>query len=1114
MLGPISVNGSVPGSPQERRLIAAFVANRGVPVSVDFLSDVLWHDEPPRSAANALQSKVSRLRSTVGADRLRRVGTGYLLDLAPDACDADRFDDLVRSAGGLSAEDGLATLDEALALWRGRAYDEFADDEFVRPAAVGLEQRRLAVHERRLELLLELRRHDDVLAATEELISADPYREAFWAARMRALARSGRAVDAVRTYQQARERFLDETGIPPSHALAALERAILAGEAGGVGAGMDAEAPGGDPAPEPVVVTDDRAARPPPARPSAPRPLGRPVHAELGGVALVERERARAALDAAVAGAGAGRPRLVLMCGPAGLGKTRLVDAACSAARAAGARVLIGRCVPRLHTPLGPLGQVMTALGRPRPPVVSAGPDRHELDPVDGDADAATTAAVLDLVADLATEPTVLVLEDLHWADAPTTAALELLLAEIESRAAAEPVPVLLVATHRPLDASMPSHAALDRLRRSPIATSIDLDPLSEAGVAAFVRAATGLRPTSGLAQRLVELTDGVPLLVGSLVDHWSRRGALVIDGGQVGLGPGAEGRAPADIDADILERHGALGDDAQRTLAVLALSTVADSAPPAVAAGVVAGVLHRETPSVLADIDACVAAGLLTRGALIRFTDPRVRSLVIEHTSLADRAALLAPLVVEVTGRPRVEGDLTLADMHPELAVHVLEEAMRAGVEPTDPAALARWARRATEDALAVGAWPAAAHHASIALDHASDEGPTLGDGMPLQLALGVAAFRDHDEHRAQEALLLAVERARAEGDARSEFAALGLLHRIAIAITDAGDLPVAVDNARARLEAWIADHTVDEPLLAARGCALLAEEGFARDDIESARADVERAQRIISSDDVAVVPAEVEFSAGLVALASLELRIAEQHFARSRDDALAQGDRWVASWGAGRLALVHLFAGDDARAERAIDTALDLQVPTRLWSEQALTRAFEASLAAARGDFTEAIAVAEESERLAVRSGYPWGRLIAVPVLAFARLALGEADAATAALDRLATDARPAPWPFVALVDAGAGRLEAAHERVVSRRHRLPEIPTLNKVPVIVATAVVAAATGDEALSADVDPLLFALHDRGVRRLPGWPVSLHPAITDLRASPAATRLSTPPSD
>ena len=230
VLGTITVDGSPPGSGLERRLLAALLVWRRTVVSSDRLMEVLWPDGAPPSATNTLQSKVSRLRRLVGPGRLIRVGSGYVLDLPEHGCDADRFTDLVAGADGLEPADRIGILDEAIGLWSGRAYDDFADDDFARPAAIGLEQRRLAAEEKRLEARLALGRFDDVISAAEQLIVEDPFREGFWAAEMEALHRSGRSIEALRCYTRARDRFIDETGLPPSSRLTAIEQTILLDE--------------------------------------------------------------------------------------------------------------------------------------------------------------------------------------------------------------------------------------------------------------------------------------------------------------------------------------------------------------------------------------------------------------------------------------------------------------------------------------------------------------------------------------------------------------------------------------------------------------------------------------------------------------------------------------------------------------------------------------------------------------------------------------------------------------------------------------------------------------------------------------------------------------------
>ena len=85
---------------------------------------------------------------------------------------------------------------------------------------------------------------------------------------------------------------------------------------------------------------------------------------------LIGRDGPLAALDAALAGAGSGRPSAVLVGGEAGVGKSRLVSAFAERSRAAGARVLTGECLE-----LGAGGLPTATPGRPRP-APSASPGR------------------------------------------------------------------------------------------------------------------------------------------------------------------------------------------------------------------------------------------------------------------------------------------------------------------------------------------------------------------------------------------------------------------------------------------------------------------------------------------------------------------------------------------------------------------------------------------------------------------------------------------------------------------------------------------------------------------------------------------------------------------
>ncbi len=229
VLGAINVGGSALSSGRQRRLLAALTMARRSVVSSDRLIDVVWDGNPPPSPLNALQTYVSRLRTSLGGDAVVHRPPGYALALSDDAVDAWRFEEMVDRARALAPVEALDVLDEALGLWCGVvAYAEFADSDFARGDAVRLDELRASAEGMRLDALLRVGRHDEVLTESLRLIERDPYREGPWEQRMRALHAAGRTVDAVRAFHDYRTKLLDDVGLEPSADLAALERALVA----------------------------------------------------------------------------------------------------------------------------------------------------------------------------------------------------------------------------------------------------------------------------------------------------------------------------------------------------------------------------------------------------------------------------------------------------------------------------------------------------------------------------------------------------------------------------------------------------------------------------------------------------------------------------------------------------------------------------------------------------------------------------------------------------------------------------------------------------------------------------------------------------------------------
>lgn len=225
--GPTAVGGS-----QARTVLAALTVGVGHAVTVDFLCQALWGDNPPDSADNTLQSYISDLRRILGAEAIVRVDHSYELEVAPQSIDAVRFETLLGRAIG--AKDDPAERShlcrDALGLWRGRPFGDLADDEPFRLETYRLDELRLATIELSIEADLALGNHElalgELLAVTEE----HPYREHLWYLLIETLADHGRRVEALRASRRFRN-VLAGVGIEAGEELQRLEQRILQGDA-------------------------------------------------------------------------------------------------------------------------------------------------------------------------------------------------------------------------------------------------------------------------------------------------------------------------------------------------------------------------------------------------------------------------------------------------------------------------------------------------------------------------------------------------------------------------------------------------------------------------------------------------------------------------------------------------------------------------------------------------------------------------------------------------------------------------------------------------------------------------------------------------------------------
>ncbi|WP_067487102.1 AfsR/SARP family transcriptional regulator [Actinomadura hibisca] len=294
-----------------RALLADLLVHEGRPVPADRLIDDLWGDRPPGRPANALQAKVSQLRRVLGRDRVVHEAAGYRLRLDdPQEVDAARFRALAGQAGAAADPAArAAALTEALELWRGPAFADFADAEFARAAADRLNEQRLAVLEEQAEARLELGDHTLLVGELADLVAQHPLRERLHAVHLRALYLAGRQQEALASYAELRDRLAEELGIDPSPELSALHQAILRQDA--------ALLPS-----SPPTVSLPPAASPPPAplAPAREEPAGRPpTNLPAPVTSLIGRDQALDEVERLLDSA-----RLVTLIGPGGVGKTRL----------------------------------------------------------------------------------------------------------------------------------------------------------------------------------------------------------------------------------------------------------------------------------------------------------------------------------------------------------------------------------------------------------------------------------------------------------------------------------------------------------------------------------------------------------------------------------------------------------------------------------------------------------------------------------------------------------------------------------------------------------------------------------------------------------------------
>jgi DNA-binding SARP family transcriptional activator/tetratricopeptide (TPR) repeat protein len=617
LLGPVAAfrdgEPGALGGPRQRAVLARLALAAGQVVTIDRLIDDVWAGDPPPTAVNTVQSYVSLLRRALGAaSYVRRDGPGYVLDVDREMLDVHRFEDGVTAATAKLAADpatALERLDQALGEWRGPCLADVADEEWARAAAVRWDELRLAAIEARFDALLALGRAAEAATGLERMTEEHPLREGFVRRMMLALYRSGRQAAALRAYSRTRTLLADELGLDPTPELQLLQAAILNHDRALAG-------PATTPEPPPPPPTD-------PHRALLPLPG---VASRAATAPLVGRQRELAALrDMWSAVLTAGRPRLAVVAGEAGAGKTSLAAHVAAGVHAEGATVLWGRAAQEALVPFEALVQALRTALLAMPPkarervVADRGrlsvllPELVQLVPtMRPDAPSADVERYLlfETVAEmLATEsavrPILLVIDDVQWADAVTIKLLEHVLRHERGGR------VLVVTTQR--EPSEDRHPDLDRLlmklARDDDLLRVTVGALSADDVVQLLRLAG--RP-DGAAADLYSATGGNAFFVTELITGGE-------DDGRVGV-------LPDSVRAMIGARVDRLPPTAAQLLSLAAVAGRLSTLPVLVAASELAA------DDVLDATDVAVAAGLLRDDGAGRLVTPHA---LVRHAVL-----------------------------------------------------------------------------------------------------------------------------------------------------------------------------------------------------------------------------------------------------------------------------------------------------------------------------------------------------------------------------------------------------------------------------------------------------------------------------------------------
>ena len=820
-------------------------------------------------------------------------------------------------------------------------------------------------------------------------------------------------------------------------------------------------------------------------------------------IPFVGRSSELESVKAYLADAQSGRPRLLLIGGEAGMGKTRLLRELRSTIDPA-TIVLYGHCYEDVSIPYLPFVEAVRSCLEQRPnslgalaPAEAATISRLlgkgtespaeglSSEPAEQDQMRLFLAVSRLLLESAESAPLVLILDDLHWADEPSAGLLTHLVFALEERAARQPEPFLVIATHRLAEGDVRVARAIDRLKREEICDTLELGGLDEMESAELVGALGFARPSHQLVTTLLRATSGNPLFIQEAMQHLANTGTIAERGGYlVATAAASDLKLPRQVTDAIALRVQALSEARRRTLTLAAFLGERFEFSTLMAVG------ECSEEELLDALEECVEQRfLIGEGSGFRFTHDLVRHVLYGATSPPRRQRLHHQIAEALES---LYAD-SMGEHIAEIAHHLVHSGPVAEAEK-----VVEFARRAGDHARAISAWCDAARYYEAALSAARSSDRFSGhDLAELHFLAGVAYHRDQDAGPALEHFERAIPSFRETGDFSSLARALTEQVRIRITLAAVGVGVLADVQPLEEVLGLLGDSDAE---VRARVLETMSTAYFhARQTDKSEQLSLQALQLAKETENDELC-AQVSSTLSLAAWQDLRLQQALEYQDQSIEFARKSGAPNAICWPLVRKSGVLISLGRLDDAERSVGEACEITGTVDNWSEHSLALAYGVSVAYHRGDFAAMRSRAAQSMTAARRSHYPWGPLIFLATLANVRSASANFEEAEDAMRLVAEPGElfddPGPGitfmsvVYRSLIRAMAGRADEAAALIK------PMMPSamrfaardLNSLPSYCALAETSSLIEDPELSRPFyEPILYA-RLRGALLCPSW--------------------------